>query len=359
MLPSFKLKHFCFVVFAMGLTGCAQQPTTLNIINPVFPPPPEKPKLIYEGTLRSGKDVQEITFADKIKKIATGIIEDPLGLAKPYGVAVKNGRVYVTDTQQRAILMFDIRNQAFNIFGIEGDGNVLKPLGIDISILDEIFVADITAKRIVVFDLDGNYLRSLGNGAIFIRPSGVTVSRNGQTIFVVDTGGLDSEQHRILVLDAKTGHIRHIIGQRGTAPGEFNLPLQASTAPNGKLYVVDSGNFRVQAFNTEDYSFSHSFGSLGRKSGNFSRPKGIATDNDSNVYVVDTAFGNFQVFNPQGTLLLFVGTRSTLGGPAKYMLPAGIDVDEEGRVYIVDQFFRKIDVYRPVQLPPQGNLPKF
>jgi len=355
---SFKFKLYGLAILAIALIGCAQQPTTPRI-NPAFPPPPEKPKLIYEGTLRSSKDVQETTFADKIKKIATGIIDDPLGLAKPYGVAVKNGRVYVTDTQQRAILMFDITNQAFNIFGIEGDGSVLKPLGIDISSLDEIFVADITAKRIVVFDLDGNYLRSLGNEAMFIRPSGVTVSRDGQTIFVVDTGGLDSEQHRILVLDAKTGQVKHIIGERGTAPGQLNLPLQAAMAPNGKLYVVDSGNFRVQAFNTDDYRFSHSFGSVGRKSGNFSRPKGIATDNDSNIYVVDTAFGNFQVFNAQGTLLLFAGARSTSGGPAKYMLPAGIDVDEQGRVYVVDQYFRKIDVYRPAQLPPLGNLPKF
>ena len=82
----------------------------------------------------------------------------------------------------------------------------------------------------------------------------------------------------------------------------------------------------------------------------------MATDPDGNVYVTDAAFGNFQIFNPAGQLLLFVGSRSTTAGAAKYMLPAGIAVDEDGRVYMVDQFFRKVDVYRPAAIGPQEGF---
>ena len=127
-------------------------------------------------------------------------------------------------------------------------------------------------------------------------------------------------------------------------------------AADGRLYVVDGGNFRVQIFSA-DGQYVGSFGSIGVTRGQFSRPKGIDTDPDGNIYVTDSAFGNFQIFSPAGELLLFIGTRSESPEPAKYMLPAGIAVDEDGRVYMVDQFFRKVDVYRPASLSSdQGYL---
>ena len=154
---------------------------------------------------------------------------------------------------------------------------------------------------------------------------------------------------RLFIFDAHSGDLLKTIGTRGKEEGQFNLPLQAATAPDGTVYVVDSGNFRVEAF-TPDGKFKLAFGSIGRKSGQFTRPKGIAVDTQGNIYVVDAAFGNFQIFNPKGQLLLFVGDRGARGGPAQYMLPAGIAVDEDGRVYMVDQYFKKVDVYRPASL---------
>jgi len=54
---------------------------------------------------------------------------------------------------------------------------------------------------------------------------------------------------------------------------------------------------------------------------------------------------------------MFVGERSQLPGPGRFMLPAGIAVDEDGRVYVVDQFFRKVDVFRPADITvEQGYL---
>ena len=147
------------------------------------------------------------------------------------------------------------------------------------------------------------------------------------------------------------------IGQRGTGPGEFNLPRDLAIGKDGKLYVVDGGNFRVVVFDRNG-KYLNAFGSVGRQLGQFSRPKEIATDPQGNVYVVDAAFGNFQIFNEDGELLLFVGTRDERDGPARYMLPSGITVDEDGRVYMVDQWFRKIDVFRPYAQKADRRLPR-
>ncbi|MCI0505539.1 MAG: 6-bladed beta-propeller [Gammaproteobacteria bacterium] len=321
-----------------------------EFVPPVYPPPPEKPRFIYERTLRTSFDVKESTSMERFKTFATGSVGSGYGLQKPYGVAVYQGRVYVSDTVQRVVLVFDAPGKDFKIIGQEGTGQLIKPIGIAIDKNNgTLYVADNTARRVVVFDKDGNYLRAIGGGEYFQRPSGIAVSPDGAQIYVVDTGGVDSQEHHLYIFDAFSGEHLKTVGDRGTEQGQFNLPLQAATAPDGTGYVVDGGNFRIQGFNY-DGTFKSTFGAIGRRSGQFSRPKGIATDKEGNVYVVDAAFGNFQIFNPQGQLLLFVGDRGFDGKPGEYMLPAGIAVDEDGRVYLVDQYFKKVDVFRPADL---------
>jgi len=201
----------------------------------------------------------------------------------------------------------------------------------------------------MVYAKSGSFVGAIGGPDWFHNLSHVTVKADGSRLYIVDTGGIDTQDHRVRVFDGLSGEHLRDIGTRGTAEGEFNLPRDVELAPDGKLYIVDGGNFRVQVFE-EDGTFVRTFGSVGSRYGQFSRPKGIAVDPAGNIYVSDTAFGNFQIFSSQGQLLMFVGGRSNQPGPARYTLPAGIDVDEDGRVYFVDQFFRKVDIFRPAGL---------
>ena len=294
---------------------------------------------------------------ERFKTFATGTVGSGYGLQKPYGIAVYQGRVYVADTVQRVVLLFDAPGKDFKVIGQDGIGQLMKPIGVAIDHNNgTLYVADNSAKRVVVYDKDGKYLRAIGGTEYFSRPSGVAVSPDGSKVYVIDTGGVDSQAHHMYIFDAFSGEHLKTVGSRGTELSQFNLPLQAATAPDGTVYVVDGGNFRVQGF-YGDGTYKTTFGAIGRRSGQFSRPKGIATDKDGNIYVVDAAFGNFQIFNPQGQLLLFVGDRGYEGKPGEYMLPSGVAVDEDGRVYMVDQYFKKVDVYRPADLPEdQGWL---
>jgi len=340
-------------MFAFIISGCASRThKEKEFIPPAYPPPPEKPRFIYERTLRSSFDVKEQTAMERFKTFATGSVGAGYGLQKPYGIAVYQGRVYVADTVQRVVLQFDAPGKDFTVIGQEGLGQLSKPIGIDVDRNNgTIYVADNSAKRVVVYDKDGKYLRAIGGSDFFDRPSGVAVSPDGSKIYVVDTGGVDSDNHHMFIFDAFTGEHLKTVGSRGVENGQFNLPLQVSTGPDGTVYVVDGGNFRVQAF-YPDGTFKMAYGAIGRRSGQFSRPKGIAADKEGNTYVVDAAFGNFQIFNAKGQLLLYVGDRGFEGKPGEYMLPAGIAVDEDGRVYMVDQYFKKVDVFRPADLPP-------
>ena len=315
----------------------------------IFPPPPDQARFIYERTLRSSADVVPDKEDDALRRALTGERKRGEGLGKPYGVAVHRGRVFVGDTAQRNVMVFDIPQQKFFVIGEEDPGQLARPLGMDVDKDGNLYVLDGTHRMVYVYDRDGRFLRNIGKPEDLNRPAGLGVSADGSRVYAVDIGGTSHDTHRIQAYDGKTGERLSEISKRGNQPGLVNLPRDVAVTADGSLYVVDSGNFRVQKF-SPDGKFISAFGSIGRQGGQFSRPKEIALDKDENIYVVDAAFGNFQIFNPEGKLLLAVGRRSDRSGPANYMLPSGVAVDDDGRVYFVDQFFQKVDVYRPVTL---------
>jgi DNA-binding beta-propeller fold protein YncE len=341
---------------ALALAACAPLPEKADDAKPrgplVFPPPPDDPRFVYEWTLYSSADVVPDDRETLMRRMLTGESRAGVGLAKPYAVAVHQGRIFLSDSVERFIKAFDVPQGKFFRVGVDDPGRLVKPLGIDVDRTGVLYVADATLKAILVYDRDGKYLRRIGNEKLFDRLSSVTVDPRGERLYVVDIGGVTSENHRVRVFNAQSGEHLYDIGRRGSKPGEFNLPRDLAIGRDGQLYVVDGGNFRVQVFDAGG-KYLHAFGTVGKQLGNFARPKEIATDRDGNVYVVDTAFGNFQIFSAEGDLLMFVGERSEQDGPAKYMLPSGIYVDEDGRVYMVDQWFRKVDVFRPFVLKPQ------
>lgn len=323
----------------------------------VYPAAPDDPRFIYERTIRGSADVVPEKEESALKRALTGQALTTEALGKPYAVATYRGRVFVSDSTDHFIKVFDVpQGKYFKIGDQDGDGQLTKPLGLDIDAAGTLYVADASAKTIFAFDKDGKFLRKIAGPKFFDRLSSVTVDPEGERIYVVDIGGVTSELHRVRVFDARNGKHLYDIGKRGSGPGELNLPRDLAIGKNGQLYVVDGGNFRVQVFDRNGKYLS-SFGTVGKQLGNFARPKEIATDRDGNVYVADAAFGNFQIFNAEGELLMFIGERSETEGPGKYMLPAGITVDQDGRIYFVDQWFRKIDIFRPFAMKPdQGDL---
>jgi len=348
----------CIMLCAATIAACASQGVPDSARDAaqdqelVFPPPPETPRFVFERTILGSADITVEDSESKWRRVLTGEVDASTGFSKPFDVEACQGHLYVSDTVRRSVMVFNVPTGEFKEIGLEEPGALRKPLGMAVDNDCNLYVVDGTLKRVVVYDQDGDFLTAFGGSDKFQRPSHVDVDADARFAYVVDTGGVNNDQHRIRVFDIASGEHAYDIGHRGTGPGEFNLPKDIAVGPDGRLYVVDSSNFRVQVFEA-DGTYVQTFGSIGVQPGQFSRPKGVDTDPDGNVYVTDAAFGNFQIFNPAGQLLLFVGSRSNSPGAAKYMLPAGIAVDEDGRVYMVDQFFRKVDVYRPAAIGPQ------
>jgi DNA-binding beta-propeller fold protein YncE len=341
------------------LAGCAEvAPAGKPIEIPVYPPAPERPRFIWERTLRSSADVLPDEEDGSLRRLVTGEVRAGEGLGKPYGVAARNGKVYVGDTVSRMVFLYDLARRQYKRIGADDPGALRMPFGLDLDEQGHLYVMDGTAKRVQVYDAEGKHLRTLGADLKWSRPAGLALDSARRRVYAVDAGGVNSPDHRVLALDMDSGKLLFEFGKRGSEPGELNLPRDAAVNAAGEVFVVDGGNFRVQVYNAEG-QFLRGFGTVGRQSGQFSRPKEIALDRQGNAYIVDTAFGNFQIFNPAGQLLLDVGTRANADGPARFMLPSGIAVDQDGRVYMVDQYFRKVEVFRPADLAataPYGAL---
>ena len=333
------------------LLGCAStsDKKTAELEQLYFPPPPDQARFVYERTIQTSSQIEKGSSQDHLRELLTGVSTDSRTMAKPFDVTVCKGLIFVSDTVLRTVMVFDVPGKRFFEIGKDKPGALQKPLGLATDDDCNLYVADATSKRIMVYDQAGNYLKALGGQDWFDRLTHVSVDAEGTRIYAVDTGGVGSENHHILVFDVNTGkHLRNI-SKRGKEHGELNLPRDIAIDARGWLYVVDGGNFRVQVFD-DNGEFVRQVGQLGRQYGHFARPKGVALDSAGNIYVSDAAHGNYQIFDADGKLLLFVGNRSEKFERASYMLPAGIDVDEDGRVYMIDQYFRKLDIYRPVEI---------
>lgn len=309
----------------------------------VWPSPPELPRFMHEASLRNAASVANGSGGALMRSLLTGDDGSHTTFAKPLAVAARLGRVYVTDTEGRRVFVFDLPRRKTFQFGLRLEGALQMPAGIAVDAQGLVYVVDSSARRLVVYDALGLYQRHI-DGNDWAQPTAVAVRSDGQRIYVVDTGRVGSDSHRVYVY-AADGTRRAVIGRRGDAPGEFNLPADAAVAPDGTLWVLDAGNFRVQAFDPEGRPLRQ-FGGVGRGLGQFARPRGLAVDRDGLVYVSDAVFCNVQVFQPEGELLLALGSPADQDAPGHYRLPARLACDERGYVYVVDQFFHKVEVLR-------------
>ena len=212
---------------ALLLGGCAGTSGQLEVKLPVFPPPPDEPRFKYERSLISSADVEIESRDSAFRRFVTGDARTGMGLGKPFGVTVHQGRVFVSDSVKRQVMAFDVPEAKFIEIGTRAPGELVNPLGLDVDRQGNLYVCDGTLKQVLVFDRDGNFQRQFGEPQDFDRPAGLTVDPEGQRVYVVDTGGIDSQRHQVNVFDALSGEKLQTFSQRGIDDGQLNLPRDA------------------------------------------------------------------------------------------------------------------------------------
>ncbi len=140
------------------------------------------------------------------------------------------------------------------------------------------------------------------------------------------------------------------IGQVGVDAGQFTSPRSMAIAPDGSIYVADSGNNRIEHFKA-DGTFINMWGSLGDVSsgaapgGTFKEPWGIAVGPDGSVYVADTWNFRIQKFSADGEFITMWGVAGQAETPDAFWGPRGLAVDKNGHVYVTDTGNKRVVVF--------------
>jgi DNA-binding beta-propeller fold protein YncE len=122
-------------------------------------------------------------------------------------------------------------------------------------------------------------------------------------------------------------------GNGGSGDGQFNNPNEIVVDSSGNVYVVDSGNDRIQKFSSTG-TYITQWGNHGSGDGQFNFPGGVAVDNIGNVYIVDVSNNRIQKFSSTGTFITKWGSQGSSDG--QFNSPSGVAVDSLGNVYIAD-----------------------
>ncbi len=183
--------------------------------------------------------------------------------------------------------------------------------GVGIDSHDRVYVFTRSLHPVMVFDRDGEFLRSWGEG-IFTRPHGVFIDED-DSIWCTDdldhtVRKFDSNGNLLLTLG--TSGIYSDTGYNGRthrtvkrAGGPFNRPTKAVVAPTGDLFISDGyGNACIHRF-TRKGEHVLSWGEPGTGPGQFVLPHSVAVDTGGRVYVADRENYRIQVFTMDGELL--------------------------------------------------------
>jgi DNA-binding beta-propeller fold protein YncE len=199
---------------------------------------------------------------------------------------------------------------------------------------DRIYVFQRKDPPVVVFDHEEKYLGAWGSGAV-TDPHGLKIVDD-----VVYTTDRSDSVAKSFTLDGKP---LLELGERGVhsdtgcvgspwlalrAAGPFNHPTEMMAHPNGDIYVTDGyRNSRVHRF-TRDGRLVKSWGTPGKAEGQFHLPHSIAFDNDGKLYVADRSNKRIQIFSADGD---FLGMWTGMGGPND------ITRGKDGNFYIAEQ----------------------
>lgn len=180
--------------------------------------------------------------------------------------------------------------------------------------------------QVFKFGSNGEVLLTLGKQGVagdgrdtFNGPADIVVGKNGD-LFVAD-GHINSR----VVKFTKDGKYIKEWGKKGSGPGEFDVPHALALDSQGRLFVADRSNNRIQIFNQE--------GQFLDQWKQFGSPSGIAIAPDDTMYVTD-----------QGKETISVG--SAKDGKVTAVIDGiraeGITVDGNGNVYAGEVFARSL-----------------
>ena len=256
------------------------------------------------------------------------------GFSKPMEVTVAGNRIYVTDTGNKRVQIFDRDGNSVTQFGKAGSkpGEFDFPYGIAVDGSGRVYVSDMNNGNISIFDSKGSFVKTLADKKSINRPGGMYLA--GNKLYVADLGDA-----KVKVFDLGGKKLLEF-GKPGKGRGELNSPNGVSVDGN-RVYVADSGNDRVQIFDTDGKYLSVMV--KDNKTSMFVNPRGVGVSGGK-IFVASKVTNYVVALDMDGKKLFAWGGMGQ--EDEKFALPNGLFVDGNGRIYIADSVNQRVVVYQ-------------
>lgn len=252
---------------------------------------------------------------------------DFIDYAEPFPLDFVQGGAAVAGAGNR-IYWLDERKGLLHVLSADGrplasagSGKLKNPEGLAVTPAGEVYVADTGNSRIVVFDRDGKELRVIGergsDPGYLSKPRSVAVGFDGR-VWVSDSGN-----ERVQVFTSE-GVFLFGFGGSGKENGLFNDNGRIAVDAMDNVFVLDEGNERVQKFDARTKHVK-----------NFQlHGTDFALDDYGYLYMIDPKRSKVKEVGPDGIVLGGFGTEGKNKG--QFRKAGGIGVDEHGTVLIAD-----------------------
>jgi len=246
------------------------------------------------------------------------------------------GHIFAFHRGQHPILIIDSQGKLIRSFG---DGLFTLAHGLRIDSEDNIWVTDASNHTLIKFSPDGVPLLKLGEKDVpgedamhFNKPTDIAFAANGD--FYVSDGYGNSR----VVKFNKDGKFLKTWGKKGTAAGEFNLPHAVRLDAQGRVFVADRENNRIQVFDPD--------GKYLRQMEGFA-PYGLFITPDQILFVADGVANKVLKMTLEGKILATWGV--TGAEPGNFQLPHMLTVAKDGAVYVTEITGKRLQKFVPVQ----------
>jgi len=273
----------------------------------------------------------------------------------------KDGRVYVADTGNDRIVVFDRDSRYLFQFGGLGvakpapggtfswkPGLMNYPTDVTTDEDGNVYVADFRNDQIQAFDPDGRFVKAfpnpsktLGKGASGQDGTGIAVTSlcaHGGRIYATDS-------YQVLVFTLG-GKLLKQFGRPGSGPGEFDHPNGIAVTPDLATVVSDSGNARVVCASAA----GKQLWSVGRArslaataaAGAFDIPRGLTfVESDKSVIVADALSSKLTQLSLGGDVLDTFGQRGS--APGEFNFPTDVASQNE-RLVVAEKANNRVQI---------------